>query len=204
MNRNCGVQHEELIDFVEGEVSAERAVAIEAHLRACPSCASYVESLRRTFSLLGQDTVPEPVPAYWAYLAQSVRQRAGSRHRRRWFLVLAPTAAAVLVAVALIWRGPWVSAPEIDNVDRMLAALTTDELVETVAGVEAYDGAFLQAAGDDISALYEYLTETEDIYDLIETLSDTEAEALVSEVNSRMRPDEGTSKVITDLAGKEC
>jgi predicted anti-sigma-YlaC factor YlaD len=204
VNRDCRKNHEELIDFVEGELSAERAGEVGAHLKTCKECAAYVASLKRTFSVLQEDTVPEPPPGYWAYLPQKVRQQAAARGRRRRILVIAPGMAALAVVLMLIWWGSRAPAPELTTLEMITAELATEDLLESVASSEAYDIMFLDAAAEEITLLDEYLSETEDIYDLVGTLSDAEAEAFVAELDNLMRADEGTSKAMTDSPGKEC
>jgi hypothetical protein len=104
-------EHEDLIDFVEGEVTPELRDDIAAHLETCPSCGEYVESLRRTFMAVAADRVPDPSPGYWDYFEQRVRLRAGEVAGRpaplwRWHLAFswaAGIAAAAALAVLLWW-----------------------------------------------------------------------------------------------------
>jgi hypothetical protein len=84
------------------------------------------------------------------------------------------------------------------------AELATEDLLESVAASEVYEVMFMDAAAEEITSLDQYLSETEDIYDLIGTLSDAEAEAFVAELDNLMRADEGTSKIMTDSPRKEC
>jgi predicted anti-sigma-YlaC factor YlaD len=203
VSRDCSRIREELIDFVEGELAPERSTEIDAHLKTCNECAAYVESLKRTFSLLADDAVPEPPPGYWAYLPRRVRQEAGRSRLRRRIFVLAPV-AAVAVALVLVWQGMRAPVPEVTPLEMITAGLETGELIESVAANEVYDGMFLEAAAEEITSLDEYLSDTDDISELIGTLSDAEAEAFVAELNNLKKRDEGTSKVMTDSPGKEC
>jgi hypothetical protein len=71
-------EHDELIDFVEGDVERELAGEIRNHLETCETCRAYVESLRRAFAILETDEVPEQSPGYWDFFEQRVRARSGS------------------------------------------------------------------------------------------------------------------------------
>ncbi|MFH1313470.1 MAG: zf-HC2 domain-containing protein [Candidatus Eisenbacteria bacterium] len=204
MSRECDHKHEELIDFVEGDLAAERADEIDAHLKVCKECAAYVESIKRTFSVLTDDTIPEPPPGYWAYLPQKVRQQAGARRRRHRVLVFAPGMAALAVVLMLIWWGTRAPVPEITTLEMITAELATEDLLESVSSNEVYEIMFVDAAAEEMTSLDQYFNETEDIYDLIGNLSDAEAEAFVAELDNLMRADEGTSEVMTDTPGKEC
>ena len=46
-------------DYLEGVVGAERRTTIEAHLRLCEPCATYVEQMRATMRNLGHVPVQE-------------------------------------------------------------------------------------------------------------------------------------------------
>jgi anti-sigma factor RsiW len=204
VSRDCGQGREELIDFVEGELAPERAGEIEAHLRTCQECAAYVESLKRTFALLGDSSVPEPPPAYWTHLPQRVRLEAAGRRKRRRFFVLVPGAAVLAVALVLVWWGMRAPAPETSTLEMITAELDTGELLESMSASGAYDDIFVEAAAEEMSSLEEYLDDTDDVDDLIGSLSDADAEALMAEINNIMRADEGTSKAVTDSPRKEC
>ena len=46
-------------DYLEGAVDEERRITIEAHLRLCEPCATYVEQMRATMMQLGHVPVHE-------------------------------------------------------------------------------------------------------------------------------------------------
>lgn len=186
-------RREELIDFVEGELSQERLEEVGSHLGRCSDCKSYVETLRRTYSLMSRDTVPEPNPGFYAYLAQRARQRAQSRRRRpMWALVPGVAAAAVVLAVIWWGRGPDVTEP--DSIDLLLAGMNTGEVVESVSGTSTYDE-LAEVASDEITVLEEFIIATEDVDGLLGVLSNDEKNGLVSELTRIMgrENDEGTS-----------
>ncbi len=59
---NCRELVELLCEFLEGELSAEKAQHIQEHLDACPPCVVYVETYRVTIRLsrkLPCDKMPE-------------------------------------------------------------------------------------------------------------------------------------------------
>jgi hypothetical protein len=193
MSKNRHPERQVLIDFVEGDLPHERLKEIRGHLKECDDCRSYVESLRHTYALLTHDTVPEPRPGFSAYLAQRARQRAQSR-RRRPFWVLVPGVAAAAVVLAIVWWGNGVDVAEPDSIDLLLAEMNTGEVVESVSGSSTYDE-FLHVASDEISVLEEFIIETEDIDGLLSVLTDGEKDDLVSELTRIMgiENDEGTS-----------
>jgi hypothetical protein len=192
-----------LIDFVEGGLSSLRADEITGHLGTCETCRSYVDSLKATFAMLERDAVPEPPPGFWAYLGQRVKHRARSK-RRRLVLVLAPGLAAVLITVVLAWWSMRAPVEDLDSIDLFLADMSTGEIVESLSESDAYEDVVIEAAGDEMRSLEEYFVESEDIYVLIDALSEEERDRFLAEIQGLMKEAEGTSKVMTDLAGKEC
>jgi anti-sigma factor RsiW len=50
-----------LVDYLEGELPAERAKALEIHLELCPSCVTFVNTYRQTVSL-ARTLQPEDIP----------------------------------------------------------------------------------------------------------------------------------------------
>jgi hypothetical protein len=203
VNRTDHPERHMLIDYLEGELSSGKAEEIRLHLASCEPCRSYARSLEETFSLLAQDTVPEPSPGFWAYLTQRVRHRVSSR-RRRLVLVFAPGLAALFIVVVMVWWSMRTPVEGLNSIDLLLADMSTGEIVESLSGSPAYDEVVVEAASEEIRSLDEYFIESEDIYDLIDALSEEEREELFSEIRGLMNEAEGTSKVMTDFAGKEC
>jgi hypothetical protein len=109
-------QHEDVMAFLDGELTAASELDIRAHLDTCLDCRSLAGDLRAVSHRLAAWSV-EPVPATLdARVKQALRASAGqARDRRvwwrrmvdrgapRWSLTLAGAAAAVL-AVAVLWR----------------------------------------------------------------------------------------------------
>jgi anti-sigma factor RsiW len=59
----CQQAVELVTDYLEGTLSRRDRRQFEAHLRACPNCAAYLEQIRRTINLVGaiepDDLTPE-------------------------------------------------------------------------------------------------------------------------------------------------
>lgn len=61
---DCRETLERISAYLDGELGEGECHAIEAHCRTCPTCAAFVESLRRTSDLCreaGGRPLPEPV-----------------------------------------------------------------------------------------------------------------------------------------------
>jgi anti-sigma factor RsiW len=203
MNKDQHPRHDELIDFAEGDLEQAEARRIESHLAVCVACRTYVKSLRGTFSALEMDRVPEPPEAYFAYLAGRARHRAG-RGRRRFVLSFAPGLAAATAVVLLMW---WLSGARIspvDSVDIIMADMTTGEIVETVS-TDPYAASLLVGDSEDrLTEIETYLLETESIYDLLDSMSETEKENFMAYLKRSMPEDGKTSGHLTGFTRKEC
>lgn len=59
----CQEAVELVTDYLEGTLSRRSRRRVEAHLRACPNCATYLEQIRMTIALTGsfepEDLTPE-------------------------------------------------------------------------------------------------------------------------------------------------
>jgi anti-sigma factor RsiW len=70
----CRALVERLSRFIDGDLTAAERRAVRAHLRRCPCCDDFADSLRRTVRLC-QDARQQRLPA-------AVRARARARVRR--------------------------------------------------------------------------------------------------------------------------
>ena len=51
---SCREIVELVTDYLEGDLDADTATALEAHLEVCPGCTRYVEQIRETITTLGE------------------------------------------------------------------------------------------------------------------------------------------------------
>jgi len=62
-------------DFLEDSLPNPSRTKIQAHLRACPSCAAFIKSLASTINLLGRLPKSKPPPS----LKQKIREGVGNK-----------------------------------------------------------------------------------------------------------------------------
>ncbi len=75
--RDCLEIVEQLSEYLDGELNADARTALEAHLRYCPECQTFLASLRQTMHLLhqlGEEPSPLP-PALEDRLLHQMRQQ---------------------------------------------------------------------------------------------------------------------------------
>jgi anti-sigma factor RsiW len=110
--KGAGHQYEDkLLEFAYGELPANEAAAVDAHVRGCPRCAEALAQITSVRSAMRQLPV-EPAPdagleSLLAYAAQTAeRNAAGSRREAWWRRLLMPlaSATALLVVGVVAWR----------------------------------------------------------------------------------------------------
>jgi hypothetical protein len=186
--RNC-INEDHLIDYVDHDVTEEERIRIEKHLAECRSCAAYVESLNRAFDAVSADKVPEPGPAYWAYFAANVTNRAAARaesRKKRFRLALIPGVAAAAACVLIIMLFTRVSIEPVGDVDGIIADLNTSVVTEEILFESGMDELFLGQIGSDAGLLDTYLIETGEVGEMVGELSEDEERDLINKLNSLM------------------
>jgi len=117
--------------YVDGELPVEETAAADAHVAACPSCASLVRRERAFRRLLRQQPRESAPAELRTRVVSGVRREARRAWRRRawWLATPALAAAAVIVALLLpFWRAP---APLVaDLVDKHIAYAQLDRPAE--------------------------------------------------------------------------
>ena len=108
-------EYEALLDlYVDGELTPEEFLRVQAHLEKCPYCRAYVDdamAMRLAFPETEETELPEgfheSVMARIAESAPAVKKPA-----RRWWKTLAPVAAACFAVMLLAGRGSLVGGTE--------------------------------------------------------------------------------------------
>ena len=58
----CGEIFKRLSEYIDGELDADLCSSLEAHMEGCEPCQAFLESLRRTVKLVGDQRRPEIPP----------------------------------------------------------------------------------------------------------------------------------------------
>ena len=93
-------QSDRLSEYIDGELSAEEAQALESHLEKCAACRATLEELRGVVARLSADPVTasdQPTLGEWLTIRSELRMR-----RRRWVIPTAVAAAGVAASIIVI------------------------------------------------------------------------------------------------------
>lgn len=103
-----------LSDYLDGELPAGEAQALEAHLATCAACSRTLDELRRVVARAAALEDRPPAQDLWAGVARRIGVRAapavvdlGARRRRRFAFTVPQLAAAAVVLVTASGAGVW-------------------------------------------------------------------------------------------------
>lgn len=95
---------------IEGDLPPQKAGALAQHLRTCPSCREFAESLRSSQTLLKELRLEKPDEATLQAVRQGILNRLpvpdAPQAVYRWRFVFGAALAAILVVVAIILSRP--------------------------------------------------------------------------------------------------
>ena len=96
----CAEIRERLSVYLDGELPAAEATALEAHLAVCPACADEAEKLRRLCAELAAAALTPP-PALRAKVLAAVRREKRARMIRRFTSIGAVGIAAMFCVIVI-------------------------------------------------------------------------------------------------------
>ena len=155
MNKRCEDIAEILVDYADGELSAEQSSMVAEHLAGCDDCRRLVEGLRRSLELaetIWEDNL-EPT--------ETIRIAAPTRTSRRSWRRYAAAAAAVLVvsAISIVWcitRSPSTRQPTFAEIERKITE--AGNAARLLAAADLLNG--YSEAGNIAQRQYRYIVET--------------------------------------------
>ena len=106
---DCEKLAKDVVAYLDGELPAERAEAVECHLAECAACRRMLDQLRAADAAARE--VPIPDEARWESVWQEIQSRARRESKRPVFFTYAwrgaaSMAAAAALLVAIYFLGP--------------------------------------------------------------------------------------------------
>lgn len=78
---SCATGVDRLMDYLEDVLPLDVRVAVEAHVDACPRCASFIESYRETPRVIRRATDATLLPEQRLLFRAALRRRVDAPHR---------------------------------------------------------------------------------------------------------------------------
>ena len=82
--------------FLDGELAASEAAAVEAHASKCPACGAALSGLRSVHALLALDPGVEPIRPVWPSVRDALPRRSPGRPSPAYLFAASALAAAGL------------------------------------------------------------------------------------------------------------
>lgn len=107
---NCEFIRDELIEYLDGDLSPKQARIVEEHLEQCPECRSELDAFAGVRELLLDDGYVEPSPFYWTRFNARLMQRLHRPSLLAWHPAATPRLVPVAIATVLFVVGFTVGA----------------------------------------------------------------------------------------------
>jgi anti-sigma factor RsiW len=137
---DCETIRDELSDYVDGTLAADRVNVIDAHLSTCDACTALVRDLDRIRTAAGQLGPIEPPGHLWLEIAGRIQLEAAApvrraaapatRHPMWQWVGLAAALVVITLGVYAIQRMATPAAPTVAGTDGNPAAPATVETVQ--------------------------------------------------------------------------
>lgn len=162
---NCKSAKENLVFFLENELSEERRIQMENHLKNCPDCSRLLEEFSLLWEGVQQREGIGPSPYFWTRLKQRVVEYEGGKKPLFGWIgeLIRLTRPAVAVGAALICIFLGYS---LGNFPQQVNGQTVPQVDErTVAVQEFFDSDYLDPLSDlpsgSIEATYQEMISEE-------------------------------------------
>lgn len=96
--------HNDLIFYLDNELSVEKCTAVEKHLEECADCRSIFAFLQEEMQVIGKEKNPEVSPFFYTRLSAKLDKKSDSQAQSQW-VRLAQPAFFSLVLLAGIYGG---------------------------------------------------------------------------------------------------
>ncbi len=110
---DCELIRDELIEYLDGDLSPEQARLIEEHIEECPECRSEIEAFAGVRELLLDDGYVEPSPFYWTRFNARLMQRLHRPSLLSWHPAATPRLVPIAIAAVLFVVGFTVGAGQL-------------------------------------------------------------------------------------------
>ncbi len=110
---DCELIRDQLIEYLDGDLSPEQARFVEEHIEECPECRSEIDAFAGVRELLLDDGYVEPSPFYWTRFNARLMQRLHRPSLFSWHPAATPRLVPIAIASVLFVVGFTVGAGQL-------------------------------------------------------------------------------------------
>lgn len=100
---DCEFIKDQLIEYLDGDLSPKDARVLEEHLEKCPECTSELDAFAGVRELLLDDGYVEPSPFYWTRFNARLMQRLHRPSLLSWHPGATPRLVPITIAAAVLF-----------------------------------------------------------------------------------------------------
>lgn len=96
--------HEDLIFYLDSELSIEKRTAVEKHLEECADCRSFLAFIQESMQIIGDEKNKEVTPFFYTRLSARLDEKEELQRQSSWVRLAFPVFFSVLM-IAGIYGG---------------------------------------------------------------------------------------------------
>ena len=110
--------HNDLIFYLDNELSVEKNTAIEKHLEECADCRSFLSFLQEGMQVIDNEKNPEASPFFYTRLSSRLEEKQVHQPQRLWTRLAQPAFFSLILLAGIyggLKLGSNASSPEINQ-----------------------------------------------------------------------------------------
>ena len=110
--------HNDLIFYLDNELSVEKRTAVEKHLEECADCQSFLAFLQDGMQVIEKEKNPEVSPFFYTRLSARLEEKEESQVQNQWVRLVQPALFSLLLVVGIyggLKLGSNASSPKSDQ-----------------------------------------------------------------------------------------
>ena len=99
MKTNC--IHNDLIFYLDNELSVEKKIAVEKHLLECYDCQSFLAFLQQEMQVIDKEKNPEASPFFYTRLSARLEEKTERQTQRQWIRLAQPAFFSIILLLGI-------------------------------------------------------------------------------------------------------
>ena len=93
--------HKDLIFYIDNELSDEKRMAIEKHLKRCADCRSFLVFLHEGMQVIEKEKNPEVSPFFYTRLSARLEEKPEYHAQNQWIRLAQPAFFSIVLALGI-------------------------------------------------------------------------------------------------------